>query len=64
MDDERFEAVGYQVVHSRIASSVAEHLVHDLTKEECDTLLTCLSVSAPTWKLNLPEVIYYPTDSV
>lgn len=44
MEDARFVAVDYHLVHSRIASSVAERLVDLLTWEEREVFYSGLQV--------------------
>jgi hypothetical protein len=44
MEDARFATVDYHLVHSRIASSVAERLVGQLTSEEREVFYSSLQV--------------------
>lgn len=50
MEDARFVAVDYHLVHSRIASSVAERLVGQLTWEEREVFYNGLQVIMSTSK--------------
>lgn len=47
MEDARFVTVDYHLVHSRIASSVAERLVGQLTWEEREVFYSSLQVGFP-----------------